>query len=86
MHVDFKITTWERVSVPEEREEEVKQKIESGEISSASELCDFLEGDAYSEKLFDVDEQMTPEENGGSSTIELYEETGKNPMWTNGDC
>ena len=71
MKVDFKITTWESVEVPKEMEREVLTKLESGEITSANDLCELL--GCSSEKIHDVDEQMTPEENEGSSTIEVQE-------------
>lgn len=88
MHVDFKITTWERVEVPAEHEEEIKALIEDGTITSASDMFDHLDG-IECEKLTYVDEQMTPEENGGCSTVEVWEQTtAGQPMertWCNGD-
>jgi hypothetical protein len=71
MKVDFKITTWETVKVPQDMEAEVLSKLESGEITTANDLCELL--DCSSEKIHDVDEQMTPEENGGNSTIEVQD-------------
>lgn len=79
MHIDFKITTWERVEVEEEFQEAVREAVKSGKINSADELFDFiteLGGDPRCDKLDDVDEQMTPEENGGASTVEMFEEVG----------
>lgn len=72
MHVDFKITTWERINVPEEKEEEVLKLMQSGEIETGADLADYL-GGCDIEHLLEVDEYMTPEENGGFSTIELYQ-------------
>jgi len=77
MHVDFKITTWERVEVPEEHEAEIKAKIEDGTITSASDMFDHLEN-IECEKLTDVDEQMEIEENGFCSTIEVWEADTEN--------
>ncbi len=68
MRVDFKITTWERVWVPKEQEADILAKLESGEITSAEDLLQHV--DANCEKLFEVEEQMTPKDNGGCATIE----------------
>jgi hypothetical protein len=81
MHVDFKITTWERVEIPEGKEPMVRDLIKNGLVESASDLFDHLD-DITCEKLTDVDEQMTPEENGGCSTIEIWE--GVKNIWENG--
>ena len=73
MKFDFKITTWERVTVREENEQEVLQAIKEGKIESAQDIFDFLadKGDMNieCEKLTDVDEQMSVEDNDGASTI-----------------
>ena len=42
MKFDFKITTWERVTVREENEQEVLQAIKEGKIESAQDIFDFL--------------------------------------------
>jgi hypothetical protein len=77
MDFDFKITTWERVNVSEEHEQEVLQAIKEGKITSANDVFDFLadKGDMNIEciKLTETDEQMTVEENGGCSTIEVID-------------
>jgi hypothetical protein len=80
MHVDFKITTWERVEFDEEHNEAVKQAVIDGKIESANDLINFLadRGDVNidCEKLIEVDEQMTVEDNGGCSTVEIWEAVG----------
>jgi len=77
MKFDFKITTWERVTVREENEQEVLQAIKNGKIESANDIYDFLadKGDMNIEyeKLTDVDEQMSVEDNDGASTIEVVD-------------
>lgn len=80
MHVDFKITTWERINIPEEKEEEVLNLIQSGEIVTGVDLADYL-GDCDIEHLMEVDEYMSPEENGGCSTIEAY--NNNKMVWEN---
>lgn len=84
MHVDFKISTWERIEIPEGKESQVKKLIESGEIESANDLSEFL-GGTSSERLMETDEQMTLEENGGYSTIEIHSgNLSITPIWKNG--
>lgn len=77
MDFDFKITSWERVRVSEEQEQKVLQAIKDGKINSANDIVDFLgdEGDMNVEliPLNEVSEQMTVEENGGCSTIEVID-------------
>lgn len=92
MHIDFKVTTWERVEIPEGKEKEVLSKIKDGSISSGNDLFDLFndDGNLTCDKLDDTDEPMTPEENGGSSTMEVWEQVtleGNKPMectWNNG--
>lgn len=83
MHVDFKITTWERVEIPEGMEEQVLKAIKEGKIVSANDIWN----EAYHEELdcikLDIEEQMTVEENGGASTIEVIE--NEKTIYQNGE-
>jgi hypothetical protein len=87
MEFDFKITTWERVKVSKEQEEKVLQAIKDGKVNSANDIFNLLgeEGDMNvdCQKLDNVEEQMTVEENGGNSTIEVRE--GGEYLYHNGD-
>ena len=85
MKVDFKVTTWERVEVPEEHKESVLEAIKSGEISTAQDIFNFLvddDGGLSCHKLDETDEQMTVDENGGNSTIEVLD--GEEYVFHNG--
>ena len=77
MEFDFKITTWERVTVDAEQEQDVLDAIKRGEINSANDVFNYLanKGDMNVEcqKLDGVEEEMTPEENGGFATIEVID-------------
>lgn len=78
MDFDFKITTWERVQVSAEHEQQVLEAIKNGEITSASDVHDFVdeqEGFVETQRLMEVDEQMTIQENGGCSTIEVFDDS-----------
>jgi len=83
MHVDFKITAWERVFIPEGHEQEILDKIKSGEIDSANGVFE-TDLDCPIERLTETDEQMTPEENGGQCTLEVYKGTSTNSIYKNG--
>lgn len=87
MDIDFKITTWERVSVPEEHEQKILELIKTGEISSSEQVFLALGSEADCldfQRLGNVDVQMTPEENGGNSTIEVMDDDF-NTIWVNGN-
>ncbi len=70
-HVDFKITTWERIELEESQVEQVKKLIEEGKVNSANDMWDYFE-DIDCFKLAEVDEPMTVEDNQGNPTIELF--------------
>ena len=74
MYVDFKTTVWERIRVPEEKENDLLAKIELGLINSINDvLTDDVQSEEYDyEILVDTSEQMEPNENGGQSTIEVH--------------
>ena len=85
MHVDFKITTWERVFIPESDREKVLELLKSKTVESAEDLFTELDPDTLiREEVEDVSVQMTVEENEGNSTIEMYDETGSPIIWENG--
>ena len=76
MYIDFKITTWERIHIEDESlKDKIVAALKSGEITSADDVYE-LDKDANRELLYDVEEQMTVEDNDGFSTIEAYEEEG----------
>lgn len=67
---DIKVTVWERQRFSVEAESyeqalEIAKEYQHKDVS-----CDYPIGD--SEMLFETEEFLTPEENGGFSTIELY--------------
>jgi hypothetical protein len=84
MKVDFKITTWESVSIPDERKDEVIEAIKNGEVENANDLIEKFDGVAAYEGIDDeVSSQMLVEENGGCSTIEVF--LGEKKVFENGN-
>ena len=86
MHVDFKITTWERCELPDdltpEQINDLKDKIRRGVITCWDDLEEET-GISHTETLLDVEEYMLPEENGGCPTVEFYLEKGSLSVATN---
>lgn len=89
MTFEFKVTTWERVTVDKDVEDEVFQAIKDNIISSSDELFDYLyrnstrENTPYSDMdiLIDSNEQMNLIENEGNATIEVRDKF--NVLWDN---
>ncbi len=83
MYVDFKVTTWERVELPDNLTEKEKTHIINGikieKITSSNNLIDTLEDMKKSGEysvIVEAEEQMTVKENNGCATIEFFEEKG----------
>lgn len=77
-YLDFKITSWKRIHIPDEKVEEVIQKLKEGDCDAPYDLLE--EKGIY----FDVtgpdeecEEPLTIEENGGASTQEIYNTDGE---------
>ena len=90
MHIDFKVTLWERIYIPKGKEEKVKELIKKGYITDGDDLYSWFHDnddeqgrDLVNETLYDTTEQMTPEENNGSSTIEVI--VDDEPVYVNGE-
>lgn len=85
MHIDFKITVWERVMIPDEIAEDVLAKIKDKKIRTSVQLYDtFVEKtDKINwDTLPETEEAISPEENEGCSTIEVYDEYNE-LLWDN---
>lgn len=74
---DVKVMVWQRqhFSIEAETEEEARELAKQYAEKDIS-FCDDVEVDDL-EWLYDTEEQITPEENGGCATIEVYEIEGK---------
>lgn len=81
MNIDFKITTWERVTVPIEHEKKVLKAIKKSKITCSNDIFDIIDN-INIELLDEVTEQMTVKENEGNSTIEVMDDNGK-IIWSN---
>lgn len=71
MHLDYKCTIWRRIHIPDDKNDKgyILEKLKQG--------VEPLFTDAEYETLYDTSEDMTVEENGGCSTIELFDFEGE---------
>ena len=77
MQIDFKITTWERISVPQELEGQVIKAIQNEEITNADDLFELFGDECFNEGILsDVSQQMSIEENDDNATIEIINDKG----------
>ena len=80
-HVDIKITTWERIFIKDEDLDQVHQLLKSGEVTTPNELLEHVESEEV-ESISEVDEFMTPQENGNQATMELFKDK-ETLLWDN---
>lgn len=80
-YVDVKTTIWQRYHFNSETDMQKLAAIveESGMDEIISDEHGFME----SETLFDTEEELTPEDNGGCSTIEVC--VNDTSIWNNGN-
>ena len=85
MFIDFKITTWERVHVSDDMKDNVLELLKNKTIESSNDMYNELDAEQLSlEKLDEVEEEMTVEENGGCSTVEAFTDEGET-IYQNGE-
>ena len=86
MYIDYKKTTWERISIPDEcnhTKEEIIDLVKTNQHGNAW-LWDELDPEPTMENIFETDEYMTLEDNQGQNTIEIFDDEC-NLIWGNGD-
>ncbi len=84
MYIDYKVTVWRRVYFDEDTDS--KKVIQVLEEDGLGYVFDKELGFIEQETLYETEEDMTPEENGGYSTIEVHEDNhpGYDLIWSNG--
>ena len=76
-HLDYKVTCWKRLAVPNEKVEEVIARLKESDCCEVYSLTD-IDG-VYEVKDgpdAECEETITPYENEGSATQELYNSDG----------
>lgn len=83
MLVQFKVTNWEQVNIshyPKEFQDSVLEKIKTNQISSVSDLTEYIEEhydeEVYAETMEFASEPLSVKENGGQPTIEICTDNG----------
>ncbi len=87
--INFKVTTWEVVQVPDELVDIIKKGIENGTITSSGDLYEMPEledVDLDLEFTDDGPDQLSVEENNGEFTIELRTSDDYELITTNLNC
>jgi len=82
--IDFKITAWERMNVNDDDYKIIKEKFESGEFTTMSDVYRMID-DFDIERIDDTEEILTPLNNSGCSTIELFANKCEESEWENGE-
>ena len=72
-YIDYKVTSWIRMEIDTSQIEEAKELIKEGVTPSD---LDIILNPTDINNLFEVEEYLPLEENGGQSTIELYHDNG----------
>jgi hypothetical protein len=68
-YIDYKVTSWVRMEIDDEQLEEAQELIKEGVTPSD---LDIILNPTDINNLFEVEEYLPVEENGGQATIELY--------------
>ena len=76
-HLDFKITSWKRLAIPDDKVEEVIKRLKESDCDEVYDLTD-IEGVYFVQDGPDAEceEPMIPSENLGSATQEIYDSNG----------
>lgn len=83
-HVDIKVTMWRRLHFTNDAD--MNKIIEIIKNShSTNDICDDTFGFLECETLYETEEELLVKDNGGCSTIEVFDEDVNeiDPLWTN---
>lgn len=83
-YIDTKVTVWGRIHLKDDAD--MNKLIETlKKNNSINSICDESLGFSEYEILYDTEEEITPEENNGDPTIEVFDDaiSSVEPLWTN---
>ncbi|MBS1737988.1 MAG: hypothetical protein JSS98_15500 [Bacteroidetes bacterium] len=80
-YIDVKITVWNRLAFS--NDSDMTALVKEIEQYGLDEVIDDAKGFIESSTLYDTEEQLTPDDNGKASTIEVYQ--NKELIWENGE-
>ncbi len=79
-HIDIKVSVWQRIQIPDEVK--ISDVIEYFKNHDGTGSIDKIGIDASTyETLHDTETELTPEDNGGMSTVEILMD--KDTIWSN---
>jgi hypothetical protein len=75
IHIDYKVTTWERFSIDEEHKEALEEFLKENPEADATDIFNWAadEGleDPYCDNIDGSEEILFPKDNGGQPTLEI---------------
>jgi hypothetical protein len=74
MHIDYKITTWERFEIDDEHREALESFLKDNPKADAMNIYNWAcdnDIDPYVEKIEGTDKLMFPEDNDNQATLEI---------------
>lgn len=83
-YIDTKVTIWGRIHLKDDAD--MNKLIEMlKKNNSINSICDESLGFSEYRILYDTEEEITPEENNGDPTIEVFDDaiSSVEPLWTN---
>jgi hypothetical protein len=89
IHIDSKITIWDRFSIDDEHKDDLLEFLDGNPEATTADIIEWAEAHDISgehDTLHDTGEDMTVEENGGNATIEVSDMQGYSSgltIWTN---
>ena len=76
-HLDFKVTCWKRLAIPDDKVEEVIKRLKDSDCCEVYDLTDILGVYEINDGPdTECEEPMIPSENGGGATQELFDSEG----------
>ena len=90
IHIDSKITIWDRFSIDDEHKKELLKFINGAKAVTANDILDWINDNGYEayghETLVDTGEELTPAYNSGAATVEVLitrPNARVDTLWTN---
>jgi hypothetical protein len=88
MFIDYKTTVWERFEIDDQDKDLLLEFLKENPEASAMDIYDWyvinIGGDPHCETIEGTSEEMSVEENGGSSTLEILSSDGSEMIYQNG--
>jgi hypothetical protein len=88
MKIDYKITTWERFDIEDEYRDALLAFLKENPQAKAMDIYDWycsIGGDPYPDRVDGTEEFMTPKQNGGFATLEIFDNPNDDAIFSNGN-